>query len=239
MRALRVRAGRRRIRAGAAAFCVVMAVVLVTPSLALADTFRYSGTGADAMFDKWDGTTGAYTSAYMMAVDGKLTWNDPPGGRGVENIGKSADVFIMQFDPGRPKTTRDDVYREIWAYAYPANFTICPKLTGADLDMQVMTGWVYEWTGGVFNGGWTEPTSVREIVLVADATWTGVGSISRESFSWRYKQSGFMAHGRFSGTRRSADVVASVVDGSGVDYLAGAWGFGSLFKTRSSDTVID
>jgi len=225
-------------------FASMIAVLAMMPFVASADTFRFSGTGADTSF-RFRSEDGSSTSAFVFAGDFTTTFHDPPGGPPETFSGTEANIFISQFFPGNPEDPSDDVSRDIFGFARDVSFQVDRELTSASLIAPAIEARVCEGgprpepaQPGDGKPPPPPPPECTETTLQVNLTWTGVGNLSHEGGNSHFRSDGFIVNSHFNGTRREAEARGSITDGV-TEFTGDTTGFGSLFEARSGEVIID
>jgi len=222
-------------------FASMIAVLATMPFVASADTFQFSGKGAEAGFFS-RGADGSSTSAFVFAGDFTTRSHDPPGGPPETFSGTEAEIFISQFFPGNPEDPSDDVFRDIFGSARDVSFQVDRELTSAslitDISARVCEGRGREPAEPGDGRPPQPPSECTETTLQVNLTWTGVGNLSHEGGNNHFRSDGFIVNSHFNGTRREAEARGSITDGV-TEFIGDITGFGSLFEARSGEVFID
>jgi hypothetical protein len=194
---------------------IILALALATfgqhSSASAGSNYKFRGDTADAYFSSFDGCV--YTDVYVFASDGI---SQSPPGRGGTSSGTS--VSIYKFDScSETQLLAADGFVSLAASA----FQVSSKLGSAKLSATVP---VYDYVSGL------------NLNVSVNLTWTGSGSISRQSYRSQYNSPGCKTHSSFSGTWRSAEVSGSVSDGT-TNYTPVPFG-GSIASVKQGDLFI-
>ncbi|HEX5838051.1 MAG TPA: hypothetical protein VFY26_09470 [Anaerolineales bacterium] len=191
----------------------IAAFILQGPAFA-GGIFKFRGEGASAIFTSVDGSGCVWTDVYLNPNEG--VFQSPPG-KGTLSSG--VYMYITQYDVC---TDTQLLAAEGSASLADSDFQVFGNLSSATLDAVVT---LYDYVSGTY------------FDVFVDLTWTGTGSINRQSSNSHFSSPGCKFHSRFNGSFRPAVATGTVSDGVTNYTPEPSWGY-DIYSARNGEVFI-
>ena len=218
----------------------LLAAALLVPSAAMAagsTNYSFSGSNADA-WSMTEDADGSYSS--LSVWGGALTNKYVDGAK--KPIPMKGEYGFVMWDEYIPATdSAPETYRVSYCLEAPADFETDRLLTRASLSFSAplqVDVWYDEmpWEGDELSDAeYLAPDPDQSTIADVDVhvTWAGVGSLWRESFSFKSRTDDFFSFDRSKSTRRAATAHLTVADADGIAYFDGDLADANIYDSKN------